>query len=71
MKKLNHKTIFLLLVTISSIFLGNIQINTYIENSNLTTTTEDEPSPSVGSANLVAWIIIGGDRESDHALVRD
>jgi len=65
MKKLNCKTILLMLITISSICLGNIQINTYIENSNLTTTTEDEPSPSAGPANLAAWIIIAGDR-SDH-----
>jgi len=66
MKRLNYKTILLLLITITSICLGNIQIKTYIENSNLTTTTEDEPSPSAGPANLAAWIIIAGDRESDH-----
>jgi archaellum component FlaF (FlaF/FlaG flagellin family) len=65
MKKFNYKTIFLLLVTISSIYLVNIQINISIENSNLTITTEDELSTSTGPVNLAAWIIIAGDR-SDH-----
>jgi len=65
MKNLNYKTIFLLIVTISSISLANIQINIYIRNTDPTYTTKDEPSPSASELNLAAWIIIAGDR-SDH-----
>ncbi len=66
MKKLNHKTIFLLLLTFSSICLGNIQINIYIKKMEPTNITKVEPSPNLGPANLAAWIIIGGDRD-DHS----
>lgn len=65
MKRLNYKLILLVLITITSICIGNIQINTHIENSNHIPTTEEEPSPAAGPVNLAAWIIIGGDRD-DH-----
>ena len=65
MKKLNCKTILVLLMTISSICLGNIQINTYIKKLEPTNITKVEPSPNLGPANLAAWIIIGGDK-NDH-----
>jgi len=64
MKNLNYKTILLLLVTISSICLGNIQINIYIRNADPTYITRDEPSPSAAFGE-VAWIVVAGDR-SDH-----
>lgn len=68
MKKLNHKIIFLLLVTFSSICLGNIQINTYIKKLEPINITKVEPSPNLGPMNLGAWIIIGGDKD-DHSNI--
>ncbi len=63
--KLNRKTILILLMVISSICLGSIQINQQEKESETKDTSGIEPKPAATSANLAAWIIVAGDRE-DH-----
>jgi len=69
MKKYIFKKIFLMVLIIFTVFLGNVQITIYKKTPESLNSTEIKPSAL--QLNIGAWIIIGGDRESDHALVRD
>ncbi len=68
LKKLDCTTFFLLLMTFSSIFLGNIQFYQLIKENESVNKTEIEPSPAAYRANIGAWILVAGDR-SDHDII--
>jgi len=67
MMKSNFKKAFLLIFTVLTVLIGNIQIT--IKDPEVLNSIEDKPSPAAMRLNIGAWIIVAGDRESDHELV--
>lgn len=57
-----------MILTIFAIFPPTLRIM-YMENPDSLDSTEINPLPAATRLNIGAWIIIAGDRESDHALV--
>ncbi len=66
MMKSNLPRKFLIFLIIFTVFVGNVQIRTYTK---VDTLNSAEVKSSAMQINLAAWIIIAGDRESDHAAV--
>jgi len=68
MKKSNKKIQFLIIFAIFTILLPNTQI-IFIHDTQSLNLEEVKPRSAATRLNIGAWIIIGGDRTSDHACV--
>ena len=70
MKKSNFKNIFLILLTILTVFLGYIPITTNVSTPRVLNSTVHKPSPAATRLNIGAWIIVAGDRNDHHLVER-